>query len=55
MSILDYGGFDDEPEDEERRRERFEEELKRFQDMLKDKSPDITNVEALEEIVVLLS
>ena len=51
MSILDYGGFDDEPEDEERRREKFEEELRRFQDMLNDRAPDITNVEALEEIV----
>jgi len=51
MSILDFGNFDDDPEDDQGRRERFEDELKKYRDSLKDGSSGITNAEALEEIV----
>ena len=50
MSILDYSNFDDD-ENEEGRADRFEDELKKYKDMLGDGSSDITNIEALEEIV----
>ena len=50
MSILDYSNFDDD-ESDEGRADRFEDELKRYKDMLGDGSSDITNIEALEEIV----
>ena len=43
--------FDDDPEDEERGKERFDEELNKFKDMLKNGSSGITNTEALEEII----
>jgi hypothetical protein len=51
MSILDYGGFDDDPEDEQERKDRFDDELKKYRDMMNDGSAGPTNIEALEEIV----
>ncbi|RPH35762.1 tetratricopeptide repeat protein, partial [bacterium] len=51
MGILDFGSFDDEPEDDQRKKEHFEEELKKYQDMLKNGGSNITSIEALEEIV----
>jgi len=51
MSTLDFENFDDEPDDEQGKEDRSEEELKKLRDMLKDDSSGITNIEALEEIV----
>ena len=51
MSILDYGGFDDEPEDEQERKSRFDDELKKYREMMNDGSSGLTSIEALEEII----
>ena len=51
MSILDFGNFDDDAEDDQGRRERFEDELRKYRDSLKDGSQNLTNAEAIEEIV----
>jgi tetratricopeptide (TPR) repeat protein len=51
MSLFDFGNFDDDPEDEERGKERFDDALNRFKDMMKNGSSGLTNIEALEEII----
>jgi transcription elongation factor GreA-like protein len=50
MSTLDFNNFDDD-DNEEGKPDRFEDELKKYKDMLGDGSSEITNIEALEEIV----
>jgi tetratricopeptide (TPR) repeat protein len=50
MSILNTSDFDDDPEREQRDKEKLEDELKKFKEMLKEGSSSIS-IEALEEIV----
>ncbi|HSQ74802.1 MAG TPA: tetratricopeptide repeat protein, partial [Bacteroidota bacterium] len=50
MSKLDFSGFDDE-DGEEGKRDRFEDELKKFKDLYGDSASEITSIEALEELV----
>ena len=49
MGILDSWDYDDDPENEERKR--GDDELNRYKDMLKDGTSGISSVEVLEELV----
>jgi tetratricopeptide (TPR) repeat protein len=50
MSKLDFSGFDDDDGDEGKR-DRFEDELKKYKDLYGDSASNITSIEALEELV----
>ena len=51
MGINDFSSFDDENEDDPSKWDGFEDELKKYRDMLKGNASSLTNIEALEEIV----
>ena len=50
MSKLDFNGFEDD-DSEEGKRDRFEDELKKYKDLYGDGASEITSIEALEELV----
>src|ERR1700741_117586 len=51
MNNFDYENFDDDPDEQGKKKENFEEEIKKFTDRLKDGGGRSTNIEVLEEIV----
>jgi len=51
MGILDFDDYEEDSENEQQKRERLDEELGKYKDMLKDGPTSISSIEALEEIV----
>ena len=51
MKSFDYENFDDDPEEQGKRKENFEEEIRKLAERLKDGGGGSTNIEVLEEIV----